>query len=531
MSTTLRRRALGAGIVTTALVASTLALTTTTASGDPISETRGIRKAVTLAGVREHQQAFQDIADDNDGIRASGTPGYDASADYVAERLAAAGYTVTRQPFQFPFYEQLSPSTFAQVTPNARVYVEGEDYFTMTYSGSGDVTGSVQAVDLVLPAAPVANWSTSGCEASDFAAFTPGNIALMQRGTCPFGQKAVNAQAAGAVAVIIFNEGQPGRTDALGGTLGAPVGIPAVDTSYAIGSELAQLVGAGGVTVRIRTDTLSEIRDTENVIAETSGDPNNVVLVGGHLDSVATGPGINDNGSGSAAILEIAEQFKRLGLRPRNQVRFVWWGAEELNLLGSQHYVNELSDADAEDIALNLNFDMLGSPNFVRFVYDGDNSAFPVGPGAAGGPEGSGEIERVFTDYFASQGPRVVRDAVQRPLGLRALHRDRASRRVACSRGPRASRPRPNRRLRRDRGRRLRPVLPPGLRHLQQQQRHRPPPAVRRRRPGDAAVRQAQLRQEAPGRPGATGERDGGREPRWWRAARPRGGRALTCHT
>jgi Zn-dependent M28 family amino/carboxypeptidase len=404
MSTTLRRRALSAAVVTTALVASTLALTTTTASGDPISETRAIRKAVTLAGVREHQAAFQDIADDNDGIRASGTPGYDASADYVAERLTAAGYTVTRQPFQFPFYEQLSPSTFQQVSPNPTSYVEGTDFFTMTYSGAGDVTAVVQAVDLVVPAAPVPNTSNSGCEASDFAGFTPGNIALMQRGTCPFGVKATNAQAAGAVAVIIFNEGQPGRTDPLGGTLGAPVAIPAVDTSYAIGSEFAQLAGAGGLTVRIKTDTLSEIRDTENVIAETSGDPHNVVLVGAHLDSVAAGPGINDNGSGSAAILEIAEQFKRLGLRPRNQVRFVWWGAEELNLLGSQFYVNDLTDDEAEDIALNLNFDMLGSPNFVRFVYDGDNSAFPVGPGAADGPEGSGEIERVFTDYFASQG-------------------------------------------------------------------------------------------------------------------------------
>jgi Zn-dependent M28 family amino/carboxypeptidase len=404
MSTTLRRRALGAGVVTTALVASTLALTTTTASGDPISETRAIRKAVTLAGVREHQQAFQDIADDNDGIRASGTPGYDASADYVAERLAAAGYTVTRQPFQFPFYEQLSPTTFEQVSPLPTTYVEGTDFFTMTYSGSGDVTGVVQAVDLVLPPGPAANTSTSGCQEGDFAGFTAGNIALMQRGTCPFGEKAANAYAAGATAVIIFNEGQPGRTDALGGTLGAPVAIPAVDTSFAVGEELAALAEVGDVVVHIGTDTLSEIRDTENVIAETSGDPNNVVLVGAHLDSVAEGPGINDNGSGSAAVLEIAEQFKRLGLRPRNQVRFVWWGAEELNLLGSQHYVNELSDADAEDIALNLNFDMLGSPNFVRFVYDGDNSAFPVGPGAADGPEGSGEIERVFADYFASQG-------------------------------------------------------------------------------------------------------------------------------
>ena len=374
---------------------------TTSASGDPISGTRAIRKAVTLAGVREHQQAFQEIADDNDDTRASGTPGYDASVDYVEERLQAAGYAVTRQPFQFPFFEQLSPSVFSQVSPNAIGYVEGTDFFTMTYSGPGDVTATVQAVDLVLPPGPVANTSTSGCEASDFGGFTPGNVALMQRGTCPFGQKAANAQAAGAVAVVIFNEGQPGRTGPIGRTLGAPVQIPAVDTSFAIGSELAS---QPGTVVHIVTNTLSELRDTENVIAETSGDPNNVVLVGAHLDSVAAGPGINDNGSGSAAILEIAEQFKRLGLTPRNQVRFVWWGAEELNLLGSQFYVDDLTEAEAEDIALNLNFDMIGSPNFVRFVYDGDNSAFPVGPGAADGPEGSGEIERVFTDYFASQG-------------------------------------------------------------------------------------------------------------------------------
>ena len=250
-TTTLRRRALGAAVVTTALVASTLALTTTTASGDPISETRAIRKAVTLAGVREHQQAFQDIADDNDDIRASGTPGYDASVDYVEERLQAAGYTVTRQPFQFPFYEQLSPTAFEQVSPNQRVYVEGEDFFTMTYSGAGDVTASVQAVDLVLPPTPAPS-STSGCEAGDFAGFTPGNIALMQRGTCTFGQKAVNAQAAGASAVIIFNEGQPGRTDAIGGTLGAPVGIPAVDTSFDVGEDLAFLEQfGGGFMVRI----------------------------------------------------------------------------------------------------------------------------------------------------------------------------------------------------------------------------------------------------------------------------------------
>jgi Zn-dependent M28 family amino/carboxypeptidase len=146
------------------------------------------------------------------------------------------------------------------------------------------------------------------------------------------------------------------------------------------------------------TDTVSEIRTTENIIAETAGRTDRVVVVGAHLDSVAAGPGINDNGSGSATILEVAEQFSELGIEPNNQVRFAWWGAEEEGLLGSQFYVDQLSKRDIKDIAVNLNFDMLGSPNFVRFVYDGDGSDTPVK-----GPTGSANVEKVFLDYFASQ--------------------------------------------------------------------------------------------------------------------------------
>jgi Zn-dependent M28 family amino/carboxypeptidase len=113
---------------------------------------------------------------------------------------------------------------------------------------------------------------------------------------------------------------------------------------------------------------------------------------------------VNDNGSGSAAILEIAEAYMTQERTARNRIRFVWWGAEELGLIGSRHYVATLSASDKARIKLNLNFDMVGSPNFVRFVYDGDNSAFPVGPNAAAGPAGSGEIERVFHDYFEAMG-------------------------------------------------------------------------------------------------------------------------------
>ena len=107
------------------------------------------------------------------------------------------------------------------------------------------------------------------------------------------------------------------------------------------------------------------------MLAETSsGRADNVVMVGAHLDSVSRGPGINDNGSGSAAILEVAEAMRKV--KPTNKVRFAWWGAEESGLVGSTNYVNGLSPAEQDKIALYLNFDMIGSPNFGRFVYDGE---------------------------------------------------------------------------------------------------------------------------------------------------------------
>jgi Zn-dependent M28 family amino/carboxypeptidase len=139
---------------------------------------------------------------------------------------------------------------------------------------------------------------------------------------------------------------------------------------------------------------------TRNVIAETSGRADNVVVVGGHLDSVEDGPGVNDNGSGSGAILEIAEEMRKV--KPRNQVRFIWFSAEESGLLGSQHYVETLPEEEQAKIAAMLNFDMLASPNFVRFVYDGNTDSFPPPP--SGAPEGSAAIEKIFLDYFAARG-------------------------------------------------------------------------------------------------------------------------------
>jgi Zn-dependent M28 family amino/carboxypeptidase len=231
------------------------------------------------------------------------------------------------------------------------------------------------------------------------ASATEPQVALIQRGTCDFVVKARNAEDAGYDAVIIFNEGQPGRQETLNGTLGGvDVTVPVIGTSFAIGEELYNQTQAGEVVVRVATTTQSETRTTANLIADsTTGRTDRVVVVGSHLDSVPEGPGINDNGSGSASDLEVALQMAALGVQPRNQVRFAFWGAEESGLIGSQYYVDSLTSREVKSIAVNLNFDMVGSPNFVRFVYDGDGSAFGVGD------TGSGVVESVFNDYFASQ--------------------------------------------------------------------------------------------------------------------------------
>ncbi len=394
-----------------AIAASTLLGTTALAGPAQASPNNNtvakLTKAVTVKGVLKHLDKFQDIANANNGTRASGTPGYDASADYVVGLLKKAGYQVSRQQFDFAFYEEFG-SSFAQVAPTATTYVDGVDYQLMDYSGAGVAQALVVPVDLALDP-PRA--STSGCEASDFAGVdVVGKIALVQRGTCAFGDKVANAEAAGAIGAIMMNQGNgtpeanADRYDLFAGTLGAPVGIPAVSVSYNTG---AQFATTPGLTVRIEADTTSEIRSTENVIAQSKhGRTDNVVMAGAHLDSDPAGPGFNDNATGSAALLEVALQMAKV--KPYNAVRFAWWGAEEAGLIGSQYYVDSLSEQQVADIALYLNFDMIGSPNYTFGVYDGDDSAQE---GSGPGPEGSAQIEKVFEKFFASRKlPTVASD-------------------------------------------------------------------------------------------------------------------------
>jgi len=397
--------------VSSALAQSAPAVTKVSAStlslGNPLGDlittlmSLDLQRAVTVNGIRLHLAALQRIADANDGTRAAGTPGNVATVNYIKQRLQRAGYRVTVQNFDIPFYEELGPGTFAELTPTPKTYVDLTDFTTMPFSGSGDVTGRlVPTNDIEIPPAPAPN-SSSGCEAADFPAAVSGNIALVQRGTCDFSVKAANAKAAGAKAVVIFNEGQPGRTDLFPtAAMDVPIDIPVLKATFQVGADLYAQTQAGPVTVHVTTNTLSENRPTSNVIGETwFGRPDSVVVVGAHNDSVPAGPGINDDGSGTATDLEVAEQLGRRQLLLRNKVRFLFFGAEELGLLGSYHYVETLSDAERAKIKVMLDFDMLASPNYVRFVYDGNGSTFPD----ASGPNGSGLVENVFLAFFAQR--------------------------------------------------------------------------------------------------------------------------------
>lgn len=225
---------------------------------------------------------------------------------------------------------------------------------------------------------------------------------MIQRGTCPFSLKAQNAEAAGASGAIIFNQGDSeSRKDLFQGTLTAEakIGIPVFAVSYPLAVGLMEMT-APTFKMMVSTTTVNKL--SHNVIAETTtGNPDNVVMIGAHLDSVDAGPGINDNGSGSAAILEVALKFKNV--KTNNRLRFAWWSAEELGLVGSTKYVQSLSKSELSKLALYLNFDMVASPNYILGVYDGDGSKNPTS-----GPAGSGAIESLFHLFFSMNGPLSV---------------------------------------------------------------------------------------------------------------------------
>ncbi|MBB4969119.1 M28 family metallopeptidase [Saccharothrix violaceirubra] len=374
--TGIRRAAILAASASLALATAPIADAAPALDGPALA--KKLTKAVSAEGVNRHLIAFQRIADRNAGNRSAGTSGYDASVDYVAGKLRAAGFDVDTPTFTYP----------VQVTDAATAKVGAASYEAIALTLSpqtpvGGITGPLRAVP---------QDATPGCEADDFAGQDfKGAVAVIRRGACTFDIKHRNAAAAGAIGVIVANN-IDGKLS--GVTLGTPGVVPTGGVSKADGDKL---FAAAGQSVTLDLRYHEEQKVSRNVIATTkTGRRDNLVFAGAHLDSVANGAGINDNGSGSAGLLETALQ---LGSSPKlnNAVRFGWWGAEELGLIGSTKYVQSLTFEQQLDIALYLNFDMIGSPNAAYFVYDGDNSD---AVGEPAGPYGSAQIEKAFVDYL-----------------------------------------------------------------------------------------------------------------------------------
>ncbi|MGW0736380.1 M28 family metallopeptidase [Streptomyces sp. NPDC002851] len=361
-----------------------------TGHGNPTHDARKLAtklvRTSTAAKAHDHLQKLQEIADANGGHRAAGSPGHDASAAYAAKMFKKAGYDVSYDSFEFTYTETLA-QRLAVVSPAPR----DVEIKSMTYTKSTP-EGGIRATIAAVPAD-----DTTGCEAADFSSgdFT-GKIALIKRGGCTFAQKQATAADAGAVGAIVYN-----NTDgALSGTLGDPAvaRIPTGGITKAEGEKLAAEAESGALTVDFEIRELQEVRKTNNVIAETpGGDADHTVMLGAHLDSVSAGPGINDNGSGSAGLLEVARTLGEAKAKPRNKVRFALWSAEENGLIGSEKWVEKLSEEQRKQIALYLNFDMIASPNYGQFVYDGDDSD---GEGAGAGPEGSAQLERDINEFL-----------------------------------------------------------------------------------------------------------------------------------
>ena len=374
-------------------------------------DTSDLRDAVKPRAVFKHQAELEAIADANGATRHTETQGYLDSVDYVVDELESYGYDAKVLQFNIPEWVENSPSTLARTdTDPDTTYTAGTaadddtpavDFIAFEQSPTANLTDvPVVPVDITIPSP---GGTTSGCTADEFPPEVSGAVALIQRGTCGFVDKLANAEAAGAVGVILFNEGDtPERVNAL--FRSAPVGytIPAVLSSFAVGQALYNAYVAGeGPTVSMSVDAQINDRFFPQVMAETKrGNKNKVVVSGAHLDSVPAGPGINDDGSGTMAQLETAKQIAEGKFKPRQKIRFLFFGGEEDGLIGSLYYADHLTDAQAKKIVVMLDFDMIASSNFARLVYDGDGSV----PGNPVGPPGSGEVERVFVDFWASQG-------------------------------------------------------------------------------------------------------------------------------
>ncbi|KAI8629080.1 aminopeptidase [Xylariaceae sp. FL1651] len=312
--------------------------------------------------------------------RVIGSEGHQRTLDYIASEIGRLGdyYKYSTQAF---------PAVMGQVFQSRLVLGHDVPKSAVAMSLTPPTAGKEPVYgDLVLV-------ENEGCEASDYPAESSGKIAFIMRGSCPFGTKSELAGKAGAVAAVVFNSNSGG----LSGTLGAP--SPHHIATFGLSREDAEPVinklKAGKAVDSIAfIDSVVNTINTTNIIVQTvEGDPDNCVMLGAHSDSVGEGPGINDDGSGSMTLLEVATQLTNFSVN--NCVRFAWWAGEEEGLLGSDYYVDTLPEEENNKIRLFMDYDMMGSPNFAYQIYNATNAVNPTG---------SEELRNLYVDWYKTKG-------------------------------------------------------------------------------------------------------------------------------
>ncbi|KAJ6261327.1 hypothetical protein Dda_3996 [Drechslerella dactyloides] len=323
--------------------------------------------------------AKMSIPEHNHPTRVIGSLGHVGTIKYIQQVLATLdGY--------YTFGEQIFPAVSGTVYESRLVL--GKDVIAAQPMSLTPPTAHKKAVF-----APLVAVDNQGCDTTDYPATVAGAIALIKRGSCSFSTKSENAGIAGAVAAVVYNN-EAGK---LSGTLGTPLPhhVATFGISDKIGKQLlANLTSGHNITGSAYIDAEVKTIHTRNVIAQTVlGDPQHCVMLGGHSDSVEEGPGINDDGSGSLTLLELAVQLAKFSVP--NCVRFAWWSGEEEGLLGSTWYAEHLTAEENMRIRLFMDYDMLASPNFAYQVYNATDIDNPVGSAA---------LRQLYQDIYKSLG-------------------------------------------------------------------------------------------------------------------------------
>ncbi|KAI9735729.1 MAG: hypothetical protein M1818_006337 [Claussenomyces sp. TS43310] len=313
----------------------------------------------------------------NHPTRVIGSKGHVATIEYIYAALAELGD-----------YYSISNQSFGAVNGKVR-----ESRLVI----GRDVPKSAMPMGLTPPTkknepvyGPLVLVANDGCKESDYPSDVKSAIAFVSRGNCPFGDKSELAGKAGAIAAVIYNnEGG----DELHGTLGNPT--PDKVATFSLSQEEAKpyiekLQEGEPLDSIAYMDAIVQEISTTNIVAQTKGgDPENCVMLGGHSDSVEEGPGINDDGSGSLTVLEVATHLTKYSVN--NCVRFAWWAGEEEGLLGSEYYTSQLSEVENMKIRLFMDYDMMASPNFAYQIYNASNALNPTG---------SEELRDLYIDFY-----------------------------------------------------------------------------------------------------------------------------------